>query len=69
MAPHFTRRSALTIIAGSGAYLAADPARAEAKSGRAIYPVAVPIYQSQFVADRVGYFKDCLLYTSPSPRD
>jgi len=58
MAPHFTRRSALTIIAGSGAYLAADPARAEAKSGRAIYPVAVPIYQSQFVADRVGYFKE-----------
>jgi NitT/TauT family transport system substrate-binding protein len=58
MAPHLTRRSALTIIAGSGAYLATGPARAEAKSGRAIYPVAVPIYQSQFVADRVGYFKE-----------
>jgi len=58
MAPHFTRRSALTIIAGGGAYFATGPARAEAKSGRAIYPVAVPIYQSQFVADRVGYFKE-----------
>ena len=58
MAPHFTRRSALTVIAGGGAYLATSPARAEAKSGRAIYPVAVPIYQSQFVADRVGYFKE-----------
>jgi NitT/TauT family transport system substrate-binding protein len=52
-----TRRSALTIIAGSGACFTAGPARAE-KSGRAIYPVAVPIYQSQFVADRIGYFKD-----------
>jgi NitT/TauT family transport system substrate-binding protein len=58
MAMYITRRSALTIIAGSGAAIAAGPARAEAKAGRAIYPVAVPIYQSQFVADRVGYFKE-----------
>ena len=58
MATYITRRSALTIIAGSGAAIAAGPARAEAKAGRAIYPVAVPIYQSQFVADRVGYFKE-----------
>ncbi len=33
-------------------------ASAEATSGRAIYPVAVPIYQSQFVADRAGFFKE-----------
>jgi NitT/TauT family transport system substrate-binding protein len=55
---HFTRRSALTIIAGSGALLSAGPASAEARSGRVIYPVAVPVYQSQFVADRAGFFKD-----------
>ena len=23
-----------------------------------IYPVAVPVYQTQFVADRIGYFKE-----------
>jgi NitT/TauT family transport system substrate-binding protein len=57
MTTHFTRRSALTIIAG-GATLSAGRARAEAQSGRAIYPVAVPVYQSQFVADRAGFFKD-----------
>jgi NitT/TauT family transport system substrate-binding protein len=57
MAMLVTRRSALTVIAG-GASLAARSARAEGVSGRAIYPVAVPIYQSQFVADRAGYFKD-----------
>ena len=64
MAMVFTRRSALTVIAG-GASLATGSARAEGMSGRAIYPVAVPIYQSQFVADRVGYFRqaglDCRL--------
>jgi NitT/TauT family transport system substrate-binding protein len=58
MATHFTRRSALTIIAGSGALFSAGRAFAEDKTGRAIYPVAVPVYQSQFVADRNGYFKE-----------
>jgi NitT/TauT family transport system substrate-binding protein len=57
MAMVLTRRSALTVVAG-GASLVAGRARAESMSGRVIYPVAVPIYQSQFVADRVGYFKD-----------
>jgi NitT/TauT family transport system substrate-binding protein len=28
------------------------------KAGRVIYPVAVPVYQTQFVADRIGYFKE-----------
>jgi NitT/TauT family transport system substrate-binding protein len=58
MASHLTRRSALTVIAGGGVSVVAGRARAEAKSGRAIYPVAVPIYQTQFVADRMGYFKE-----------
>src|ERR1700710_2678179 len=58
MAKHFTRRSALTIIAGTGASLAAGRARAEGKEGRAIYPVAVPVYTTQFVADRAGFFKE-----------
>ena len=31
---------------------------AEDKPGRVIYPVAVPVYQTQFVADRIGYFKE-----------
>jgi len=58
MVSRLTRRSALTVIAGGGTFLAAGRAWAQAKSGRAIYPVAVPIYQSQFVADRMGYFKE-----------
>src|ERR1700676_5583697 len=58
MTKRFTRRSALTIIAGDGVSIAAGPARAEDKTGRVIYPVAVPVYQTQFVADRIGYFKE-----------
>jgi NitT/TauT family transport system substrate-binding protein len=53
-----SRRSALTIIAGGTAVLAAGRAQAEDKAGRAIYPVAVPVYQTQFIADRIGYFKE-----------
>ncbi len=55
---YVSRRSALTIIAGGGAALAAGSARAEEKTGRVIYPVAVPVYQTQFIADRIGYFKE-----------
>jgi NitT/TauT family transport system substrate-binding protein len=55
---YVTRRSALTIIAGSGAAAAGRRASAADSSGRAIYPVAVPVYQTQFVADRVGFFKE-----------
>ena len=57
-ATRFTRRSALTIVAGGGVAMATGRASADDKPGRAIYPVAVPIYQSQFVADRAGFFKD-----------
>jgi NitT/TauT family transport system substrate-binding protein len=55
---YVSRRSALTIIAGGGATLAARKVRAEDKAGRVIYPVAVPVYQTQFIADRIGYFKE-----------
>src|ERR1700759_5479434 len=55
---HISRRSALTIIAGGGAALTGGVARAMDTNGRVIYPVAVPIYQTQFVADRIGYFRE-----------
>lgn len=58
MAGHFTRRSALTIFAGGGAAMATGRAWAEDKTGRVVYPVAVPVYQTQYVADRIGYFKE-----------
>jgi len=58
MAFSISRRSALQVVIGGGAALASGRARAQAKEGRAIYPVAVPIYQAQFVADRGGFFKD-----------
>jgi NitT/TauT family transport system substrate-binding protein len=58
MTRHFTRRSALTVIAAGGASLAAGRARAAGMAGIEVYPVAVPIYQTHFVADRAGFFKD-----------
>jgi NitT/TauT family transport system substrate-binding protein len=58
MTGHFTRRSALTVIAAGGASLAAGRVRAASMSGIEVYPVAVPIYQTHFVADRAGFFKD-----------
>jgi NitT/TauT family transport system substrate-binding protein len=58
MTRHLTRRSALTIIAAGGASLAAGRARAAGMSGIEVYPVAVPVYQTHFVADRAGFFRD-----------
>src|SRR5215831_19905320 len=55
---YVTRRSVLTIVAGGGAALASGHAWAADNTGRVIYPVAVPIYQTQFVADRIGFFKE-----------
>src|SRR5262249_28134407 len=55
---YVTRRSALTIVAGGGAALAGGRAWAADNTGRVIYPVAVPIYQTHFVADRIGFFKE-----------
>ena len=64
MMAYVTRRSAFTIIAGGAAMASRDTWAADT-SGRVIYPVAIPIYQSQFVADRAGFFKkaglDCKL--------
>jgi NitT/TauT family transport system substrate-binding protein len=55
---YVTRRSALTIVVGGGAALASGRAWAGDNTGRVIYPVAVPIYQTHFVADRIGFFKE-----------
>jgi NitT/TauT family transport system substrate-binding protein len=55
---YVSRRSALTIVVGGGAALANRRAWAGDNTGRVIYPVAVPIYQTQFVADRIGFFKE-----------
>jgi NitT/TauT family transport system substrate-binding protein len=53
-----SRRSVLTIVAGGAAAMATGHASAEDMAGRVIYPVAVPVYQTQFVADRIGFFKE-----------
>jgi NitT/TauT family transport system substrate-binding protein len=53
-----TRRRALTIVACGGAVMASGRAIAVDNAGRVIYPVAIPIYQTQFVADRIGFFKE-----------
>ncbi len=58
MTRQFTRRSALTVVAGGSVSVAGRRAWADDKSGLVIYPVAVPVYQTQFVADRIGYFKE-----------
>jgi len=55
---YVTRRSALTIVAGGGVAIASGRAYAEDSTGRVIYPVAIPIYQTQYVADRIGFFKE-----------
>jgi NitT/TauT family transport system substrate-binding protein len=56
---YVTRRSALTIIVGGSATMASGRRGWAADSaGRVIYPVAVPVYQTQFVADRIGFFKE-----------
>lgn len=58
MANLITRRSALTVVVGAGAASLGGRAWAQAKTGRVIYPVAIPVYQAQYVADRAGFFKD-----------
>jgi NitT/TauT family transport system substrate-binding protein len=59
---YVSRRSALKVVAAGGASLALGRAsafaQAAAKPGRVVYPVAIPVYQTQFVADRAGFFKD-----------
>ena len=55
---YVTRRSALTIMTGAVAAASGRRAWAADNSGRVIYPVAVPVYQTQFVADRIGFLKE-----------
>ena len=57
---NISRRSALSVVAGGGASIAAwgVSAQTPAKTGRPIYPVAVTVYQTMFVADKAGFFKD-----------
>ena len=51
------RRSIIAVAASAPAWSIAG-ARAQAKTGSAVYPVAVPTYEVQFVAQEKGYFKD-----------
>ncbi len=55
-----SRRAFVCAAAGGAAGLAIPgrPARAETQDGIATYPIAVPIYQSQFVAATQGFFKE-----------
>src|SRR5689334_15484227 len=55
---NISRRSVLTIVAGGGIAMANGRALAADMTGRVIYPVAVPVYQTQFLADKLGYFKE-----------
>ncbi|HEV7547563.1 MAG TPA: ABC transporter substrate-binding protein, partial [Reyranella sp.] len=51
------RRSIIAVAASVPAWPLAG-ARAEGKTGSAVYPVAVPTYEVQFVAQERGFFKD-----------
>jgi sulfonate transport system substrate-binding protein len=55
-----SRRATLQVVAGGGLALTSGRAFAQAppKTGRAVYPVAVNVYMSQYVADKAGFFKD-----------
>lgn len=61
MTAYISRRSALQVVAAGGAALGLGTHTLRAQTamvGRAIYPVAITVYQSQFVADRAGFFKE-----------
>ena len=51
------RRSIIAVAASAPAWSTAG-AQAQAKTGTAVYPVAVPTYEVYFVAQEKGYFKD-----------
>src|SRR4030088_3582864 len=51
------RRSIIAVAASAPAWPLAG-ARAEGKTGSAVYPVAVPTYEVQCVAQEPGFFKD-----------
>ena len=52
------KRREIVVVAASAAALSATGARAQAKTGSGVYPVAVPTYEVQFVAMEKGFFKD-----------
>ena len=56
------KRREMVVVAASAAAFSASGARApvmaQAKTGSSVYPVAVPTYEVQFVAQEKGYFKD-----------
>ena len=59
MAMILTRRAMICVAGAGGLSLAFRPARAaDPKPGRVIYPTAEVAYMSQYVADRLGFFKD-----------
>lgn len=51
------RRSIIAAAASAPAWSIAG-ARAEGKTGSSVYPVAVPAYEVQYVAQEKGFFKD-----------
>jgi len=52
------RRREIICVAASAAGMAAFGARAQGKTGTTVYPVAVPTYETHFVAQEKGFFKD-----------
>ena len=52
------KRRKMVFAGTAAAAYAATGARAQAKTGSSVYPVAVPTYEVQFVAQEKGFFKD-----------
>src|SRR5476649_2117096 len=57
MASLIKRREIVSVMAAAPA-LSAFGAHAQGKTGTCVYPVAVPAYEPQYIADTQGYFKD-----------
>src|ERR1044071_6323334 len=51
-------RRTIVCALGAAPFAASGVARAQAKTGLGVYPVAVPGYQVMFVAEAKGYLKD-----------
>ena len=52
------KRREIVFVGAAAAVSAASGARAQAKTGSSVYPVAVPTYEVQFVAQEKGFFRD-----------
>lgn len=52
------KRREIVFAGTAAAAYAATGAHAQAKTGSSVYPVAVPTYEVQFVAQEKGFFKD-----------